>query len=105
MNKPKTGTIKRLNYDHAFKTMIDNEFNMTQTAKVLGISLRCLRNWRNEMEKMGYDFKYRNALAIEAKEAREKKEIELKYTGFASNEERLRYRDNPHKRYYVDDSK
>ena len=104
MNKPREGTIKRINYDHAFSVLRENNFHMTNTAKKLDVSVRTLRNWRQEMEKMGYEIEYNTGQSKCAAEIRTGKKITIStnhdYQGFASNAQRVAYLDNPRKRYF-----
>lgn len=91
-------TLKEIRDEMVLKYLEHHENNRTNTAKSMGISIRTLRNYINEMRANGVDIPYgydgnpNNKMGT-------KMVVPCEVEGMASNEERLYHAENPEKSY------
>ena len=81
-------TIKQVMDEHCLKVLKACDNNRTKAAKILGISIRSLRNYLNAMKANGVD--------IEMLDVEERSNQSNFKKIFPTNKERLNYLDNRH---------
>lgn len=48
-------TLKKLTYNYVYEILNRYDFNRMKSAKVLGVSIRTMRNWIHRLRKEGYE--------------------------------------------------